>query len=82
MKVVVLFAPVDAVGPNIRSTTAQEGRLNFLLHAVADLLPTPSTIKNWGRRRAHHAHNVPQYCAHHIFTGCPKAPRGLIQVEA
>lgn len=49
--------------------------LNFLLHSVTDLLPTPSNLKIWGGEEDPSCKQcgAATCTLNHILTGCPKA---------
>ncbi|XP_077352497.1 uncharacterized protein prkg2l isoform X1 [Festucalex cinctus] len=55
-----------------------QNKLGFLLRAVADLLPTPSNLKIWGKEEeASCNHCGASLCTlNHILTSCPKALAG------
>lgn len=52
-----------------------QGKLSFLLRAVADLLPTPSNLRIWGKEDdASCKQCSAKFCTlKHILTGCPRA---------
>lgn len=52
-----------------------QGKLNFLLRAVADLLPTPSNLKIWSKEQeASCSQCGASLCTlNHILASCPKA---------
>ena len=52
-----------------------QGKLSFLLRAVADLLPTPNNLKIWGKEENPSCFQCGKaLCSlNHILTGCPKA---------
>lgn len=55
--------------------STDQGKLTFLLRAVADLLPTPSNLKIWGKEETSScAQCGADHCTlNHILSGCPKA---------
>ena len=52
-----------------------QGKLSFLLRAVADLLPTPQNLKIWGKEGSSICMQCgAEFCTlNHILTGCSKA---------
>lgn len=52
-----------------------QGKLSFLLRAVADLLPTPNNLKIWGKEEDPSCKQCgASICTlNHILAGCPKA---------
>lgn len=55
--------------------STDQGKLTFLLRAVADLLPTPSNLKIWGKEdQSSCTQCAAEHCTlNHILAGCPKA---------
>ena len=52
-----------------------QGRLSFLLRALADLLPFPANLKQWGKDEAATCQlcSSPNCTLNHILSSCPKA---------
>ncbi len=52
-----------------------QGKLSFLLRALADLLPTPANLSTWGLAEdaACYQCHAPYCTLNHILSGCPKS---------